>query len=459
MRINGMSAALGGVGPADSSGLVDRIMQVEQGPLNQVKGRREKLVGERNDYKSLHGMLGDLDGALSGLKTRAGFSKLMVESSHPDIIEGIVDGIATPGSFEMEVKGLANADKHLAIGFPDADKSEVGFGWLQVEGAQGLHNVTIDPGSTLKDVAAKINDSAAGVRAQIINTGSKDDPFRLMVTSLETGAEAKINIDPDTSFLDFKNIKPGKNLDVKFEDVDITRAGNKMDDLVEGVKLKAKRAEPGTKVRVDISHDVPKTLDGIKAFTDKYNQLAKFANDSFKLDPSTNKPAGKLPSDGNMRTILRSMQTTMSAPGAAGKFGSLAAIGITTDAHSGELHIDEKKLKGALESDYDSVSKIFSTSDDGPGLAGRLSDALKRFTSPADGVLKNREQSLDNLVKEQDKQIEKQTRRLDERREGLERQFSAMNSHLNGLQAQQSVLNARLGGGEAPQEQSHAQPG
>src|SRR5262245_3146415 len=117
MRITGLNPGAlmpGGIGPTDSSGLVDKLMQVEQAPLEQTRQRRETLVGERNDYKSLRGMLGDLDGALNGLKSKAGFAKLAVESSHPDILDGLVDGVALPGSYEFEVKGLAQADKHLA---------------------------------------------------------------------------------------------------------------------------------------------------------------------------------------------------------------------------------------------------------------------------------------------------------------------------------------------------------
>lgn len=455
MRINGLGP--GAIGGIDGGGMVDRIMQSEGAPLKQVQGRKDRLVGERNDFKSLRGMLGDLDSALTGLKTESSFAKLAVESSHPDIIDGLVDGAAAVGSYEFEVRGLAQADKHLAFGFPDADKSEVGFGWLQVEGAKGAHSVTIDPGSTLRDVAQKINDAGAGVRAQIIQTGAKEDPFRLLVTSLETGEEAKLNLDPDSTFLDFKNIKAAKNLDVKFEDVDVTRSGNKLNDLLDGVKLNAKRAEPGTRVTVNVTRDVPKTIDGIKSFTEKYNALSKTANESFKIDPSTGRAVGKLPGDGNMRSLLRSLQTTMSAPGAAGAFGSLSEIGIITDAHTGQLRVDEQKLKGALEKDYDGVSKLFIANEAGQGLAGRLSDALKRFNG-ADGVLKNREASLDRMVKEQDQQIERQTRRLDERRSQLEHRFASLGSQLNGLQAQQSFLDARLGGAAeaAPAAQGQA---
>lgn len=454
MRINGLGggvpANLPSAGPADvSGGMIDGLMEAEAAPVNAARGRKGLLTKQKNDFHSLGGMLGDLDGALNGLKTPSAFRKMQVDSSHPDIISGVVDGVALPGSYEFEVKGLAGADRHLAVGFPDVDKSDVGFGWLGVEGQDGkTHSITIDPGSTLRDVAAKINSSAAGVKAQIVNTGESDDPFRLLVSSEKTGEAAKISIDPDTTFLDMKNVKAGKDLNVRFEDVDVKRSDNKLNDLLDGVKLNAKRAEPGTKVTVNVTQDIDKTSDGIKAFTDKYNQVAKFANQQFTVDPQAGKPTGNLVGASELRGVMRSMQSALSAPGAlGGKYSSLSEIGITTDAHTGELRLDEQKVKAALANDYDGVSKIFAASDDGDGLAGRLSTAVKRFQSP-DGVLKQREQGLTRVIQDQDKQIEQQTRRLDDKRAEMTRRFSAMQGQINGLNAQQQVISSRLGGGE-----------
>ena len=454
MRISGVPSGIpggvgGSMGPADvSGGMIDRLMDADQAPISAAKARQGLLAKEKNEYHSLGAMLGDLDGVLNGLKTPATFRKLAVESSHPDILSGVIDGAALPGSYEFEVKDLAGADRHLAVGFPDVDKTDVGFGWMGVEGRDGkTHGIVIDQGSTLKDVAAKINDSAAGVRAQIINTGEKVEPFRLLVASETTGEAAKVSLDPDSTFLDFKNIKAAKDLNVKFEDVDIKRSDNKLDDLLDGVKLNVKRADPGTKVTVNVTQDIDKTADGIKAFTDKYNQVARFSNQQFAVDPAAGRPTGNLIGASEMRSVMRSMQASLSAPGAlGGKFGSLADIGVTTDAHSGELKVDEQKLKAALASDYDGVSKMFASTEDGDGLAGRMATALKRFKDPVNGVLKQREDGISRVIKDQDKQIENQTRRLDDKRTELTRRFAAMQGQLTGLDAQQQVITAKLGG-------------
>ena len=63
--------------------------------------------------------------------------------------------------------------------------------------------------------------------------------------------------------------------------------------LEEPCESEGKFTEPGTKVTVNVTRDLDKTLGGIKDFTEKYNQVARFANQQFAFDPST-QHAGKL---------------------------------------------------------------------------------------------------------------------------------------------------------------------
>src|SRR5262249_23108860 len=155
--------------------------------------------------------------------------------------------------------------------FPDKDKTPVGFGYMQIEREdKSPAELVVEPGATLDDVAKQINDLGAGVRATVINTKFSPDSFRLLVVSEKSGAEAKIHIDEDTTFLEFKEQVTGRNLDVLFEDVPVTDDKNVLDELVDGVKFTVKRAEPGTRVQVSINYDPDKTVDGIKSFVDKY---------------------------------------------------------------------------------------------------------------------------------------------------------------------------------------------
>ncbi len=426
---------------------VDKLIEVEKMPVEQAKKRREKVVSEKKEVEKLQGLIAGLDSAANGLKGKTDFYHLKVESSHPDILEGMIKGPANIGSYEFEVRGLAKTDKQLAYGFPDKDKTQVGFGYLLVErDDKEPVEVVVNPGATLQDVAEKINQADAGVRAMVINTGFDPDPYRLLVVSEKTGKEAKIHIDEDTTFLEFKNQVTGKNLDVLFEDVPVTSKDNALDELVENISFRVKRSEPGTRVQVNVVYDMDATVTGIKTFVDKYNEIIKFASEQSK-NPNDGQP-GLLSGDGSVKQIARGLQQAIFPGGeATGKFRSLADIGITTNPKSGELQMDDAKVRAALTEDYESVAALFVRTNNGAGLGDRVADRIKSFRDPASGVLKARLRGLEGIITNQDKEIERRERQLVEKEDQIKRRFSALESQMSGLQAQGNYLAQRFGGG------------
>ncbi len=428
--------------------MVDQLIEVEKMPIEQAKKRKEKVVQEKGEVEKLQKMLAELDGASAGLKTRSDFYKLKVDSTHPDIMEGAIKGVAQLGTYDFEVRGLAKTDKQLAYGFPDKDKTAVGFGYMQIEREDKEPvELTIEPGATLDQVAQKINDAEAGVRAMIINTKFSPDSFRLLVISEKSGEEAKINIDEDTTFLEFKNQVAGRNLDVLFEDVPVTDEGNQLNELVEGVSFHVKRAEPGTKVQISVTYDMDKTLEGIKSFVEKYNQIVGFAGEQSK-SPKDGHP-GLLSGDSSIRQIMRGLQGALFNTGETpGKFHTLSEIGIQTNPKTGELQMDEAKVKGALTDDYEAVAQLFIRTKFGDGLGERISERLKSYRDPAQGVVKSRLRGLDGIIDSQDKDIARKESQLGDKEEAIKRRFANLEGQLSNLNAQGSFLSQRFGGGE-----------
>lgn len=440
--------------PGSTSGLfppqvVEQLIEAEKLPIESAKKRREKIETEKTEVQKLQGLVNDLDGTLNGLKSKPDFYKLKVESSHPDIVDGIVKGIALPGTYEFEVRGLAKTEKELAYGFPDKDETPVGFGFLYIEreDKEGVE-VVVEPGSTLQEVANQINDANAGVKAMVINTKYKPDPYRLLVVSEASGQEAKIMIDEDTTFLEFKEQVIGRNLDVLFEDVPVTDQDNDLDELVDGVVFHVKRSEPGTRVQVGIVHDIDATLEGIKAFVEKYNEVAKFINGQFVVDPKTGR-AGILAGDGSIKTMMRQLQGSLGgAINTGGKYSTLTEVGITTDPKSGALNLDESKVRSALAEDYDSVANLFVRSATTTGVGERLAATLKGFRDPVSGIMKSRLRGLDSVIENQDKQIERKERTMQQREEAIRRRFTALESNLAEMQSQGNFLKQKFGGGQ-----------
>ena len=438
MKIQGVGT--GAIGPS----MVDGLMDMERAPIDSAKQRRERVVTEKNEFKSFDGLLSKFSTTLDGLKTPSSFRKLTAESSHPDMLDANISGLAAPGSYEFEINALARADRQLAFGFADADKTPVGFGYMRVGVADQLHEVTIEPGATLKDVASRINEAIPDVRAMVINTGQKDDPFRLMVSSVKSGEAAQVDIDEDTTFTEFKNQVKGQDLHVNFEGVSVRRDGNSLNDLIDGVQINAKKAEPGTRVQLNIRNDTDKTADAVKDFTKQYNDIAAFTRKQSQRDPETGK-SGTLSGDSAVRSSMRRLQGELSAPAhGSTNAKTLMDIGITTDAKTGELRVDDNKLKEALSSDYEGVTALFANSERGPGLAQKLSDTIHQLHDRQSGAITTRLKGYEQRIRDQDQNIERQTERMNQKRASLERTYAALDAKLASTQQQSEFFGPRM---------------
>ncbi|MCB9228175.1 MAG: flagellar filament capping protein FliD [Deltaproteobacteria bacterium] len=438
----GLKAA--GIDPS----MIEKLVEVQKIPLNSAMKRREATTEEKKEVEKLNTLLSGLDTSLNGLKTRYDFYKLKLDSSHPDIVDGTVAAGALLGSYEMEVRAMARTEKELAYGFPDKDETPVGFGYMLIERDDGEEiEVEVEPYTTLQQLAEQINDAEAGVKAMVVNTKYYPDSYRLLVISEKSGKEAKIQIDEDTTFLEFKEQVTGRNLDVLFEDVPVTDEDNILDELIDGVTLNIRRSEPGTRIQISVVHDLDATMEGIKTFVESYNAIAGFINGQFMKDPKTG-GYGLLSGDSSLKHVMRQMQNAVvGLPKGGERFNSLAEIGITTNPKTGELMMNESKVRESLTENYDSVADLFIRTKDSVGVAEALSQKVKNFRDPGFGAVKSRLRALDRIIDSQDKEIERRERQLESREAAIRRKFTALESTLADLQGQGDFIKAKFGGG------------
>jgi flagellar hook-associated protein 2 len=411
-------------------------MEAERVPLNSAQERRNDVAVKRDGFSKLNDMLSQLRSKADAMKMPSGFTKMKFESSHPEILNGIADANAVAGEFEVEVTSLARPARELAFGFPDASATPVGFGYMRVGLSDKSVDVVIDPGATLKDVANSINETVGGVRATVINTGAKVDPYRLLVSSMDSGESVHLEIDPDTTFLEMKNQVKSQDFKMKFEGVDITRAGNSFGDLIEGVSLKALKSDPGTKISVKVGHDIDQTSEGIKHFVNAFNEIQTYARQQNIVDPSTGR-AGQFSGDSSVRQMSSTLQRSVGEQ-------NLGAIGITTNPKTGELKLDESKLKNALSIDYQAVADIFTSSEKGPGLSQKMSDAIKMLQDKASGAIGSRIKGLDERIRRQDDDIQRKQERMEQRKSQLQRTFASLDAKVATMNQQSLLLGARL---------------
>ena len=70
--------------------MVQQLIDVQKIPIENMKQKIKKVESEKAEYEKLNGLMTELNTSLNGLKTKTDFYKLVLNSSHPDIIEGTV---------------------------------------------------------------------------------------------------------------------------------------------------------------------------------------------------------------------------------------------------------------------------------------------------------------------------------------------------------------------------------
>lgn len=431
--------------------MVDQLVELERQPIKLIEERKKVLTDEKKLFTELKGLINTLGTNLSGMRTRTDFYKLKLESTQPEIIEGTVDNTAPIGSYEVEVKQIAKTHKILTQSFPDKDQTPVGFGYVRIELDDGRSfDVDIDPDhSTLQDVATQINSANAGAKAIVINTKENlededEENFRLLVISEKSGKAASVYIDPDTTYLEFKEQIKGRNLNMLFEDVPVYNDTNKVTELIPGMVLNVKKAAPDTKVILKVDYDVDKTMESIQKFVESYNKVNEFVDKQFKFDAETNK-AGPLSKDNSLRTLRRAIQSAVQFSVPGGKYQTLAEVGISTDSKNGNLKFDEAKMKQSLSEDYVGVSKLFIQSENTSGVGIRMSNSVRGLQDFQSGVIPSKDREYKRVLEGFDKDIVNKERYAAQRADSIRKRFSAVEQLISNLNSQGQALQ-RMGG-------------
>jgi flagellar hook-associated protein 2 len=253
-----------------------------------------------------------------------------------------------------------------------------------------------------------------------------------------------------------------------FRGIEVSRPGNTIDDLIDGLTLNLKRAsdEP---VDIKIEPDTENAKEGIIKFVYNYNQLLtkilvlttdnqgvidelEYLDDAEreKLD----KQLGKLRGDLSLNQLKNRMQTIIASPyptRAEEKLTMLAQIGISTNASSGNtggtmdysklrgyLEIDEEKLDSALENNIEAVKDLFGRDTSGDmiidnGAAKKIDEFISPYTRTG-GLVSIRLDRIEGQIDDTKDDIDDYKQHLDDYEANLKRQYGTMEAMLNQLE-------------------------
>lgn len=323
----------------------------------------------------------------SGLATSA-------TSSTAGVLKATTNDKAVNGTYAIDVKQLAQGQT-LATAAQKASNTGIGTGATaqvkielgSVDGKQfsagdgKAITLTIDSSNnSLEGIAAALK--KAGVDASVIKG---EDGYTLTMNG-QSGADnsMRISVTGDAAISNLLTYSPsaskGMQQTMAAQDALATVAGkevksasNTLSSAIDGVtvELKAKG-----ETNLVVAKDSSQIASNVASFVTAYNEL------NTKMQSLQE---GDLKYDTALKQVSTQMSQVLRTASNGVPVSVLASAGVTL-GKSGELVLDEKKLKSAIEADPDAVSKLFT--NNGKGVADQFGSKIGELTGTSSLITK-----------------------------------------------------------------------
>ncbi len=460
----------------DINKLVSQLVAAEAAPATNRLNRREgRLQTELSSIGTLKSALSEFKSSLASMGNASRYDALKATVGDSSLFTATVSSIATPANYNIEVKNLAKTHSLAFTAGVDDAKAAFGGGTLSIQfgsySAEGFTanaenkggDITIAAGSSLTDIAVKINEAKLGVSASVVKNG---DVYQLALNSSFTGASNSLQIsvggdisgqladlayDPsDPDIVGLTETQPAKDAEVVINGLTITNATDTFSSAITGVTINLKSAKPGTTTQLGVARDPAAASGAVQSFVEGYNKLLETVKSLTSFNAQTQQ-GGPLSSDAGTRAISAQLQRLLGETvGGPSAFRSLSSVGISTQ-RDGTLTLDSGKLQAALDADRPGVIRLFAgteaTEDVAatPGVADRFTSYLESVLA-SKGALDSRIDNLNRRITDIGGDRETLNLRLQKMEQRLSRQFNAMDALVGQLSATSSFLSQQLAG-------------
>ncbi|EKB9564580.1 flagellar filament capping protein FliD [Campylobacter jejuni] len=395
---------------------MDQLKKAEQkARIDPYTKKIEENTTKQKDLTEIKTKLLSFQTAVSSLADATVFAKRKVVGSisdNPPASLTVNSGVALQ-SMNINVTQLAQKDVYQSKGLAN----DGGFVNAQLNGTADLtffsngkeYTVRVDKNTTYRNLADKINEASGGeIVAKIVNTGEKDTPYRLTLTSKETGEDSAISfyagkkssgayqkdsnakgifknlgwelddlqtVDPAENKKGYgiKNaslhIQTAQNAEFTMDGIKMFRSSNTVTDLGVGMTLTLKKTG---EINFDIQQDFEGVTKAMQDLADAYNDLATNLNTATDYNSETG-TKGTLQGISEVNSIRSSILADL--------FDSQVVDGTTEDANgnkvntkvilsmqdfglslnnAGTLNFNSSKFEEKVKKDPDSTESFFS---------------------------------------------------------------------------------------------------
>jgi flagellar hook-associated protein 2 len=423
---------------------------------NELSTEQTTLNAQVSAFGTFSSALDTLQATLSTLEDPsqlAGYDATVADNT---IASATTSSDAVPGTYSLEVQNLATAASLTSNAFATA-ASAVGTGTLTIAVGSASTSITIGSGdNTLAGIASAINSASnnPGVTASVISTSGG---ARLVLSGTSTGAANAITVtqsggdgglsslvyDPTNDITNLSQTQAAQDANFTLNGYPATSSNNLVSGAITGVTLDLLgTSAANTPTTLTVSADPSTASTSISTFATAVNGVISAIQSLTGYDAST-QTAGPLNGNATLESFqnqLENILDTVKLGNNTGGIASLADLGITADANTGQLDTDSTTLTNALTANLTAVGNLLGGTN---GIATQLDTLINQYTGPA-GLLASVNQGLQTSLSNVSQQQTALQAELATYSATLTAQYNAMDTAVAALKETQTYLTAEF---------------
>jgi len=292
----------------------------------------------------------------------------------------------------------------------------------------------------LKAVASRINDLDAGVTASTFFDGVG---YRLSLVVDQTGSANEILLDVSDSGFSFEETSKARDALLILGEQQTAGSGvlissptNDFGEVIEGVDLTAAAASE-TPIDVTVASTDEDFVSAVEGFVSAYNAIRTELDSLTEFNEDDLTTGLLFGTNEALRVDTELSRLLTDRYRGVGSFQSLEAIGLSVD-DEGKLQLDKSELKEAFADNPSGLRSFFT--DENNGLVAKFDQAIERLAGEENGLLGNRNDSLQATIDTNQERIDRFNESLERQRETLLLQFYQLEQVIAGLQQSQTAL-------------------
>ncbi len=460
--------------------IITQLMELERQPLDRLEAQKTTEDKRLQAFGQLNDKLDALRATVSDMTLTSQVQSSQISVSADAPFTAVSNGAST-GSYDIAVVQLAQVQKSVSNSYASQTDSIFGTGTLTL-GGQSIHiNADNNSLSGLREAINAVSEKS-GVQASIINDGSGDTPYRLVLT----GKDASSSFEPVFTLTDDSGnaIDPGitqtreaQQAVAYVDGVKVVSGSNTLKGVISGVTISLNETstllspgieEPGVDpsewgtppqyqtTTMTVKPDTDALKEKLTNFVDSYNELMDWISSGYsefgasapteeEIEAGAEESLSNiLRGDSTVNGVKRQLQGLLSSViGTSGAFKTMSSLGISTQ-RDGSLKVDESDMDKALDKHFDDVAKLLAGEGSTDGIMKKFNYALLDLTSYSDGMYANKQARYDTAIKRLDANILRLEPLIDKKEATLRAQFGAMETLVSGMNSQSSFLTQQM---------------